>query len=95
MADTTLIVVEDDWFMRLFEVILDPNTSAERYSAFADFVAHDEPDFAGYCQRLRDEVRGLYPARIKLVKTVEEMRTQLPGARALVVEVVSRWPRRA
>ena len=45
-------------------IVLDPTTSAERYAAFADFFAHDEPDLARYCSELRARVPGLFPARV-------------------------------
>jgi phosphoglycerate dehydrogenase-like enzyme len=81
-----ILVVEDDWFTRLIGIVLDPTTSIERYAAFADFFAHDEPDFDGYCQRLRARVGALFPAKVSLVGNLEEMRAQLPDASALVVE---------
>lgn len=85
-AGPPVLVVEDDWFTRLFGLVLDPTTPDERRAAFADFFAHDEPDFAGYCDRVRARAPGLFPAQVKLVESVEAMRAQLPGARALVVE---------
>jgi glyoxylate reductase/D-3-phosphoglycerate dehydrogenase len=85
-AGPPLLVVEDDWFTRLFQLVLDPAAPDERRAAFADFFAHDEPDFAGYCDRVRARAPGLFPARVKLAGSVEEMRAELPGARALVVE---------
>ena len=48
-----MLVVEDDPFLRLLGVILDPATSPERIAAFADFFAHDLPDFDGWLQQLR------------------------------------------
>jgi hypothetical protein len=48
-----VIVVEDDPFTRLIPLVLDPNASEERRSAFADFMSTDEPDFAGWCERVR------------------------------------------
>jgi phosphoglycerate dehydrogenase-like enzyme/alkylhydroperoxidase family enzyme len=81
-----VVVVEDDWFTRLYEVALDPDVSAERVAAFADFFAHDEPDFAGWCARVRARAAGLHPAKVKLAGSVEEMRQLLPGASALLVE---------
>jgi hypothetical protein len=42
-----VLVVEDDRFLRLVQLVLDPNASRERFEAFADFFAHDQPDFAG------------------------------------------------
>jgi hypothetical protein len=40
-----LIVVEDNPFLRVVGVVLDPTTSTERHAASADFFAHDAPDF--------------------------------------------------
>ncbi len=40
-----VLVVEDDRFLRIVPLVLDPNASRERYAAYADFFAHDEPDF--------------------------------------------------
>jgi glyoxylate reductase/D-3-phosphoglycerate dehydrogenase len=47
VSTDNVLVVEDDPFLRVVGLLLDPNTSAERYAAFADFFAHDEPDFSG------------------------------------------------
>jgi len=44
-----VVVVEDDPFPRLIQVILDPATPAARVAAFSHFFAHEEPDFAGWC----------------------------------------------
>jgi phosphoglycerate dehydrogenase-like enzyme len=81
-----LLVVEDDPFLRLVAVVLDPTTSAERYAAYADFLAHDAPDFDGYCARVRRSAASLFPAKAILVETAAEMRAHLPQARALLVE---------
>jgi phosphoglycerate dehydrogenase-like enzyme len=81
-----ILVVEDDRFLRIVGVVLDPKTSPDRYAAFADFFAHDEPDFAGYCERVRARVGSLYPSDVRLVETPEQMRAALPGSPALVVE---------
>jgi hypothetical protein len=58
-----IIVIEDDPFLRVMQLVLDPDTSGERIAAFADFFSHDEPDFAGYCARVRARAPGLFPAR--------------------------------
>ncbi len=50
-----LFVVEDDRFLRIVQLVLDPNASRERYAAFTDFFAHDEPDFAGWCEKVRQQ----------------------------------------
>jgi phosphoglycerate dehydrogenase-like enzyme len=81
-----VLVVEDDPFLRMVGILLDPATSAERIAAFADYFAHDEPDFDGYIQRTRAGAGALFPAQVKIVATQEEFRAALPGSRALVVE---------
>jgi phosphoglycerate dehydrogenase-like enzyme len=86
VPNSNVLVVEDDPFLRVVGILLDPNTSAERIAAFADFFAHDEPDFAGYIARVRQRIGALFPAEVRIVETQEELRTALPGARALIVE---------
>jgi phosphoglycerate dehydrogenase-like enzyme len=85
---THKLVVEDDRFLRVVGVVLDPDTSAERVAAYADFFAHDEPDFAGYCARVRARVGELFPSEVRLVDTPEALRAALPGSAALVVEAL-------
>jgi phosphoglycerate dehydrogenase-like enzyme len=84
-----VLVVEDDRFLRLVQLVLDPDSDRERFAAFADFFAHDEPDFGGWCEKLRAQVKALYPAEVRLVETQDELRAQLAAARALVVEGLS------
>lgn len=86
MAALPVIVVEDDPFTRLIPLVLDPNASEERRAAFADFMSTDEPDFAGWCARVRESARGLYPAEVRLVSSEDEMRANLKDCVALVVE---------
>ena len=88
MPDSPLLVVEDDRFLRGLQVILDPDTPAERYAAFKDFFAHDA-DLDGYCARVRASVPGLFPARVQLVETQEELRSALPEARGIAVEALT------
>ena len=52
-AAQPVLVVEDDPFLRIIQVVLDPRTTDERRSAFANFFAHDLPDFDGWCADLR------------------------------------------
>jgi phosphoglycerate dehydrogenase-like enzyme len=85
-SNPPIVVVEDDPWTRLIGVVLDPTTSEERRAAFADFMSPDEPDFAGWCDRLRARAGGLYPSEIRLVPSHAELRVNLPLARALVVE---------
>jgi phosphoglycerate dehydrogenase-like enzyme len=84
-----ILVVENDPFLRIVQLVLDPKASSERFSAFADFFAHDEPDFAGWCKKLRGQAQSLYPAEVRLVETQEELRGNLAVARALIVEGLS------
>jgi len=81
-----VVVVEDDRFLRIVEVVLDPNVSPERVAAFADFFAHDEPDFAGWCEQLRRRAQNLYPADVRLVAAPDALRHNLAAADALIVE---------
>jgi glyoxylate reductase len=81
-----VIVVEDDVFTRLIQVVLDPRTPAERVDAFRAFMAHDEPDFEGWCDRVRAAVPQLVPSRVILVETQDELRAALPAARCVVIE---------
>ena len=92
MPTKNVLVVEDDPFLRVVGILLDPTTPAERTAAFADFFAHDERDFAGYCERVRERVGALFPAEVRIVDTQEEMLAALPGSRALVVEALPVGP---
>lgn len=85
MADLPLVIIEDDPFLRVLQVILDP-TATERHAALKDFFAHDEPDFDGYCARVRAKAGGLFPARAQMVDTQEQLRSALAGAQALAIE---------
>jgi lactate dehydrogenase-like 2-hydroxyacid dehydrogenase len=84
--------MEDDPFLRAVAVVLDPNTSAERHAAFADFFANDEPDFDGYCARVRKSAGSLFPADVRIVETAEEMRANLIDAKGLIVESLAVGP---
>jgi phosphoglycerate dehydrogenase-like enzyme len=76
-----VLVVEDDPFLRLVEVVLDPRVSAERVAAFADFFSHELPDFEGWRQRVRMAAPNLVPSEVRLVSDLD-----LAGADAAVVE---------
>jgi phosphoglycerate dehydrogenase-like enzyme len=49
-------------------------------------MAHDEPDFIGWCQRLRAQLGELYPAEVRLFGSQTELLACLPGAQIVVVE---------
>jgi len=80
------VVIEDDPITRFIEVVLDPDCSRERQAAFADFVDHDVADFAGWCARVRERASGLYPAKVRLVETEDELSHEIRDAEAAVVE---------
>lgn len=86
MPTLPVIVVEDDPFTRLIQIVLDPTTSEERRAAFADFMSVDEPDFEGWCDRVRAGSPGFHPAEVRMVASEAEMHAQLGDACALVVE---------
>jgi phosphoglycerate dehydrogenase-like enzyme len=86
VARRPVLVVEDDRFLRIVGIVLDPMTAAERTAAYADFFAHDEPDFAGWCERVRRRAPGLFPSEVRLVDTQDTLRAALPDCRALMVE---------
>jgi phosphoglycerate dehydrogenase-like enzyme len=80
------LVVENDSFLRLIQVALDPAAPAERLAAFSHFCAHDLPDFVGWCERVRAGAQSLYPADVRLVDDETELLANLPGATAVAVE---------
>ncbi len=82
----TRVVVEDDPFLRLIGVVLDPATDAERIAAFADFFAHDLPDFDGWLLQLRRRLPRLFPAEVILVDSTDTMRAALGDATLAVTE---------
>jgi phosphoglycerate dehydrogenase-like enzyme len=81
-----ILVVEDDPFLRVVGILLDPSTPPERYAAYADFFAHDEPDFDGYVRHTRARVGALFPSDVRLIDTTEELHAALADARGLCVE---------
>lgn len=86
MPQCPVIVVEDDPFLRLIQVILDPATSEARRAAFAHFFAHELPDFSGWCDRLRGQLGRIHPATVRLVSDEAALLSAMPGAHAVVAE---------
>jgi phosphoglycerate dehydrogenase-like enzyme len=80
------IIIEDDVWLRLIGVVLDPTTSRERWDAFADFMSPDLPDFCGWCDKAQQVAGALYPSDVKLVKSQVELREKIGSADAIVVE---------
>src|SRR5688572_30037155 len=85
-------VVENDSFLRLIQVVLDPTAPEERIEAFAHFCKHDLPDFRGWCDQVRSKAPGLHPVDVRLVDDQLELLTNLPGARVAVVEELTVGP---
>jgi phosphoglycerate dehydrogenase-like enzyme len=82
-------VVENDSFLRLIQVVLDPTAPKERFDAFAHFCKHDTPDFLGWCDKIRGEVQNIYPAHVVLVDNQSELLANASGASVVVVEELS------
>jgi phosphoglycerate dehydrogenase-like enzyme len=89
---TPIIVVEDDRVLRQVEVVLDPRTSAERVAAYANYVAHDLPDWHAWREALRTKLPRLHPAEVRLVDSQDQLRAALPGADVAVVESLEVGP---
>ena len=82
----TRLVVEDDPFLRLIGVILDPAADPDRIKAYADFFAHDLADFDGWLQQLRHRLPRLFPSDVTLVDNDAALRNALGDAVVAVVE---------
>lgn len=85
-ANRPVIAVEDDPFLRLIGVILDPSTPVERIAAFSDFFAHDLPDFDGWLRELRTRLRRLYPSTVHIVEDAAQWPAALAQADVAVAE---------
>ena len=82
-------VVENDSFLRLIQVVLDPAASKERFEAFAHFCRHDTPDFLGWCDKIRARAQNIYPVHVVLVDNQSELLANASGACVIVVEELS------
>jgi phosphoglycerate dehydrogenase-like enzyme len=81
-----VVVVENDPFPRLLQVILDPTVDPERTAAFGHFLSLDLPDFESWLATARAAAGPLYPARVVLIDSADGLRAALPQATALVLE---------
>jgi len=91
-AKKPVLIVEDDVWARLIGVVLDPTTSHERWSAFADFMSPDLPDFRAWCDGVKAAARSLYPSDVRLVKSQDELHGNLAAAEAIVTESLKIGP---
>jgi phosphoglycerate dehydrogenase-like enzyme len=81
-----ILIVEDDVWTRLIAVVLDPTISSERWTAFADFMSPDLPDFHAWCDDVKTAAKSLYPSEVRLVKSQGELLSNLEAAEAIVTE---------
>jgi phosphoglycerate dehydrogenase-like enzyme len=79
-------VVENDSFLRLIQVVLDPSAPKERVDAFAHFCKHDTPDFGGWCDGIRRQAQNIYPTDVRLVDNQADLSANAAGASVIVVE---------
>jgi phosphoglycerate dehydrogenase-like enzyme len=84
-----VLVVEDDVWARLVGVVLDPTTCRERWTAFADFMSPDLPDFGAWCARVQAAAGSLFPSDVRLVGSQSQLHEHLPFAEAIVTESLS------
>ncbi len=82
----TRIVIEEDHFLKIIPVVLDPATPEAHRRAVADFFAHDEPDFLGWCGRLQQRLPGLYPAEVVFAADAADLAAKIVDADGIVVE---------
>ena len=81
-----VVVAQDDVIIRTVQVVLDPDTPAERRAAFADYFSVDVPDFDSWLNHIRAQVPGLFPATVRMVKDQDAFHAALPDADAVVIE---------
>ncbi|MDB5599531.1 MAG: D-3-phosphoglycerate dehydrogenase [Xanthobacteraceae bacterium] len=80
------ILIEDDHFLKIVPVILDPATSDKHKRAVCNFFAHDEPDFMGWSQKLHARYPGLAPAQVVFAADQADLRAKITDADAVIVE---------
>src|SRR6266511_2167734 len=86
-------VVENDSFLRLIQVVLDPSAPEERIQAFAHFCKHDTPDFSGWRDGIRAKAQNIYPSDVHLVDSQAELLAHAAGASVIVVEELAVGPK--
>ena len=80
------IVMENDPALRIIRVLVDPDSPPEHRAAFAEYIAHDVPDFESWADETLLNAPGLYPCRVIMVDSVGELHQALPGADGLIKE---------
>jgi glyoxylate reductase len=96
------IVIEEDHFLKIIPVVLDPATPSAHRRAVAEFFAHDVPDFPAWCTQLRERLEGLYPAEVVFAEDEDDLAGKIVDADAVIVEsfvidaaLIARAPRLA
>jgi phosphoglycerate dehydrogenase-like enzyme len=87
-----ILAVEDDPFLRLLEVVLDPAVASDRVAAFADFFAHELADFEAWRQAVRAAAPGVWPSTVRLAADQPELRAAIAAADVVVVETLEVGP---
>src|ERR1700730_7526270 len=82
----TRIVIEEDHFLKIVPVVLDPATAEPHRRAVADFFAHDEPDFLGWCGRLQQPLPGLSRREVAFAADEAALAARIADADGGVVE---------
>ena len=80
------IVAEDDPIIRAAQVILDPTTTPERYSAIADYYSVDVPDFDQWVNKLRTSYKNIFPSKITMVAELAQYHLELPFADGIICQ---------
>jgi glyoxylate reductase/D-3-phosphoglycerate dehydrogenase len=80
------LLIEEDHFLKIVPVVLDPDIPDAHRRAVADFFAHDVPDFLDWCERLRGRIPGLYPTRVVWAQDQADFVAKLADADATIVE---------
>jgi len=82
----TTIVVQDDHIIRALSVLLDPDCPQERVDAFKDYYSVDMPEFLEWREGLRRKYTNVFPSKVVLTYSQEELDNSLADADGVVVE---------
>lgn len=85
MTASRVLLVEDEPYPRVLRVILDPRAPQDLRAAFANMIAHELPDFDGWCAQVRAQAPALYPCEVRMVDSQDQFRAQLADADAVLV----------
>jgi phosphoglycerate dehydrogenase-like enzyme len=80
------LLIEEDHFLKIVPVILDPDIPEAHRRAVADFFAHDAPDFLAWCEALRARMPGLHPTKVVWADDQADFLAKLPAADGAIVE---------